>query len=167
MESESRWRVSPASAAQASDIPDAPELTAPNPWRTMWFSPRWTIRRIVDAEVRPSWVPVVALAILNGAIRSLQLEPKDNSFSAAQSFYPVVIGGAQFVFAIVVGPILLAVVGGWLGGRQTRPIFDSRRLEPCALRRCDRALDTDSARAGRELAASFSRTRRRRIVCTL
>jgi hypothetical protein len=60
---------------------------------------------------------VLALAILNGAIASLQLDPSDNSFSVSGSFYPVVIGGAQSVFGIVVGPILLAVVGGWLGGQ--------------------------------------------------
>jgi len=86
-----------------------------SPWRTIWFSPRRTIRRIVDAEVRPTWWPVVALSALGQAVAALAFDP-DGSLSLSNSFMPVTIGIAQAIFGVLVGPFLLAFVGGWLGG---------------------------------------------------
>jgi len=63
MEPDSRWQVSPASA-EASDIPDAVELTAPNPWRTIWFSPRRTIRQVLAAEPPLDWRPLFGVAFV-------------------------------------------------------------------------------------------------------
>lgn len=87
-----------------------------NPWRTIWFSPRRTIRRIVDAEVRPSWVPVIALAALHQAILSLEIDPAEGTLSLARSAVPVTVSVLQLIFGVLVGPFLLAFVGGWLGG---------------------------------------------------
>jgi hypothetical protein len=95
---------------------DAVPLPALSPWRTIWLSPRATIRRLVDAEVRPSWVPVVALAALHQAVMSLQVDPTDGTLSFARSAMPVVIAVLQLLFGVLVGPFLLAFVGGWLGG---------------------------------------------------
>jgi hypothetical protein len=93
----------------------AAEVTAPTPWRTMWFSPRVTIRRLVEAEVRPSWAPVVALAALSSALLNMQLDDT-GALSASRSFMPVVIGVLQLLFGVLVAPFLLAFVGGWFGG---------------------------------------------------
>ena len=87
-----------------------------NPWRTIWFSPRRTIRSIVSAEARPSWVPVIALMAVVTAFTSVQLEPDTGSVSVSRSFVPVAVGVLQLVFGVLVGPFLLAIVGGWLGG---------------------------------------------------
>jgi hypothetical protein len=87
----------------------------PSPWRTIWFSPRKTIRRIVDAQEPPSWWPVVALAALGQASAALAFDP-DGSLSISRSFMPVVIGVAQTIFGVLVGPFLLAFVGSWFGG---------------------------------------------------
>jgi hypothetical protein len=87
----------------------------PNPWRTMWFSPRVTMRRLLEAETRPSWIPVVALAAVSSALSSMQLD-EAGALSASRSAMPVIIGSLQVIFGVLVGPFLLAFVGGWLGG---------------------------------------------------
>lgn len=51
------------------DAPGAPP--AARPWRTIWLSPRRTMRAILDGELRPTWVPVVGLASLNGALATI------------------------------------------------------------------------------------------------
>lgn len=91
-------------------------LPAPNPWRTVWFSPRRTIREIVAAEERPNWIPVVVLTALVAGARALQVEPAEGTISGSRSMMPLIISMAQVVFGVLVGPFLLAFVGGWLGG---------------------------------------------------
>ncbi len=90
-------------------------VALPNPWHTIWLSPRRTIRQIVDAEVRPSWAPVIALTALHQALMSLRAGP-DGTLSFGDAVMPIVMGVVQLVFGILVGPFLLAFVGGWLGG---------------------------------------------------
>ena len=98
------------------DATAAVEAQAPNPWRTMWFSPRVTIRRILDSEVRPSWTTVVVLATVGLALPSLQLD-ETGALSASRSMMPVLLGIMQTIFGVLIGPFLLAIVGEWLGGQ--------------------------------------------------
>jgi hypothetical protein len=55
---ESRWRVSAASAT------DLPQPDAPSLWRTIWLSPRLTMRALINAEHPANWMPVYLLATL-------------------------------------------------------------------------------------------------------
>ena len=55
LETETRWRVSAASMADQADTRELP------PWRTIWFSPRRTIRRLLDTEPAPDWMPLAGL----------------------------------------------------------------------------------------------------------
>jgi hypothetical protein len=87
----------------------------PSPWVSIWFSPRRTIRGIVDSEAAPAWWPVVALTILGTAVFDLQFDSA-GALNPSASFMPVVIGAAQIVFGVLVGPFLLAFVGSWFGG---------------------------------------------------
>lgn len=105
----------PCYSAGAMTTIIAAEVLAPSPWRTMWFSPRVTMRRLVDADVRPSWTPVVALAALSSALLNMQLDDT-GALSASRSVMPVVIGVLQLLFGVLVGPFLLAFIGGWFGG---------------------------------------------------
>ena len=89
---------------------------APSPWRTVWFSPRLTIRRVLATEPRPGWTGVIALAALHQIFASLQVDPVDGTFSANRSAMPAILGAVQVVFGVLVGPFLLAFVGSWLGG---------------------------------------------------
>lgn len=82
----------------------------------MWFSPRRTIRAVVDAETRPSWLPVAALTALNSVITALQFDPLTENVSVSRSLFPVAMQLVQFGFGIFIGPFLLAIVGGWFGG---------------------------------------------------
>jgi hypothetical protein len=88
---------------------------APSPWWTMWFSPRRTVRRILDSEVRPNWVTVIVLATVGLAIASLKAD-ETGALSASRSMMPVLIGSLQTIFGVLIGPFLLAIVGEWLGG---------------------------------------------------
>jgi hypothetical protein len=81
----------------------------------MWFSPRATIRRILDSDVRPGWVVVIALAAASAAVSSLQLD-ETGALSPSRSAMPVVMSGLQMIFGVLIGPFLMAIVGGWLGG---------------------------------------------------
>lgn len=87
-----------------------------SPWRTVWFSPRLTIRRVLATEPRPSWTGIIALAALHQIFASLQVDPVEGTFSVSRSAMPAIIGAVQIVFGVLVGPFLLAVAGSWLGG---------------------------------------------------
>jgi len=106
----------PCYSRGAVEVMSATIVPAPNPWRTMWFSPRITMRHLAAAETVPSWAPVVALAALSSAMGSLQLDPETGALSASRSTMPVIIGVLQLIFGVLVGPFLLALVGGSLGG---------------------------------------------------
>jgi hypothetical protein len=82
----------------------------------MWLRPRVTVRQILEAEVRPSWVPVVALAAVCAALNNVQFDPEAGGVSMSRSAMPIVMGSARIVFGVLIGPFILAVVGGWLGG---------------------------------------------------
>jgi hypothetical protein len=86
----------------------------PSPWRTVWFSPRLTIRRVTAAEPRPSWTGVIALAALHQVFAALQAV--DGTFSPSRSVMPAILGALQIVFGVLIGPFLLAFVSSWLGG---------------------------------------------------
>ena len=101
------------SAAMTTDTLDL--ALAPSPWRTVWFSPRLTIRRIIDAVERPSFVLVVAVACVSSALGGVQ-QDETGAISAAASTMPVIVGGLQLVFGVLIGPFILAFVGGMLGG---------------------------------------------------
>lgn len=88
---------------------------AASPWRTVWFSPRRTIRSVIDAIDRPSIVPVVALACITGALGGLEPD-ETGAISAAASAVPVIVGGLRMVFGVIIGPFILAFVGNMLGG---------------------------------------------------
>jgi hypothetical protein len=94
---------------------DHPDPAVPSPWLTTWFSPRRTIRRIIEAEAPPSWWPVIALAVLGQVIALTEFNP-DHSVNVSNSAMPVALGALQTIFSVLVGPFLLAFAGGWLGG---------------------------------------------------
>lgn len=89
---------------------------AANPWLSIWLSPRQTIRHEVDAEAehRSDWRPVVALAMVVQGIASLQTA--EGAISVSMSVMPVILGMLQVLGGVLIGPFLLAFVGGWLGG---------------------------------------------------
>ena len=91
-------------------------LPSPNPWVSIWLSPRKTIRSIVDAEAehRSDWRPVVAFAMVVQGIASLQTA--GGTISVSMSVMPVILGMLQVLGGVLIGPFLLAFVGGWLGG---------------------------------------------------
>lgn len=88
----------------------------PSPWRTVWFSPRLTIRRVLSTEPRPGWRAVIALAALHQILASLQVDPVEGTFSVGRSMMPAIIAALQVVGGVLVGPFLLAFIGSWLGG---------------------------------------------------
>jgi hypothetical protein len=96
-----------------------PETNSPrSPWLAMWLSPQVTIRRILRAEPRPSWVPVVALVALHSGLDRLSFHyPFDTAAALLGALMAaLVFGSVQLIFSILIGPFLLAIAGGWLGG---------------------------------------------------
>lgn len=97
-----------------------PASPTPSPWRTIWLSPRQTIRGVVSANVRPSLVPVVGIAfiavLLNAANTALSSPPLWRSLLRGGAIAFCVMTGY-----IAFGPVLLAWHGRWrngVGGRR-------------------------------------------------
>lgn len=85
------------------------------PWRTIWFSPRRTIRGILEAEVRPSWVPVVALAMLDAILQIANLAGT-RLIGWRLWLLAVVVAVCAMVMSIGLGPPVLSWHGRWRGG---------------------------------------------------
>jgi Yip1-like protein len=84
----------------------------------MWFAPRVTVRRLIETEERPSWVPVVALAGINQGFVWLQNHSQFAFRGGVETAagFALFFGAVTLVYSVLVGPFLLAFVGGWLGG---------------------------------------------------
>ena len=87
------------------------------PWRTIWFSPRRTVQELLASEVRPGWTLVVGLAALHGALATLGGLAAKGELSFSMAMMPTIIGVLEVIFAVLVGPFLLAFSGGWFGGQ--------------------------------------------------
>jgi hypothetical protein len=98
------------------EVLDAAPVTA-RPWRTIWFSPRRTMRELLAAEMRPGWTLVVGLAALHGALATLGGLAAKGELSFNMAAMPTIVGVLQVVFGVLVGPFLLAFSGGWFGGQ--------------------------------------------------
>lgn len=67
--------------------------------------------------MRPSLVPVVALAALHqGLAAVLNVMGPGGTVSAGRATMPVMVSVLQIVFGVLVGPFILAFTGGWFGG---------------------------------------------------
>lgn len=87
-----------------------------SPW-LMWFSPRRTVRRLLDSDPQRSWVPVTVLAGVNQALiwlgdhyDALNADPASTVFHATWRI-------GFLVFGVFIGSFILAFVGGWLDGQ--------------------------------------------------
>jgi hypothetical protein len=95
---------------------DPPRAAVPSPWRTIWFSPRITIRQLNEADVRPSWVPVMVLAVpvlLLNFIQSIRSTP---SIADTPTSTVILTFSKYELFNLVAAPFVLAFLGHWLGG---------------------------------------------------
>jgi hypothetical protein len=98
------------------EVLDVAPVTA-RPWRTIWFSPRRTMRELLVSEMRPGWTLVVGLAALHGALATLGGLAAKGELSFNMAAMPTIVGVLQVVFGVLVGPFLLAFSGGWFGGQ--------------------------------------------------
>jgi hypothetical protein len=116
METDPRWRVSAASAAEEEVQSRAAAAEVPaelNPWRTIWFSPRVTVRYLIDAEEPPGWVPVFALGTIGSLLDTV------NTWwhaSAGQLFQNLALATLFGILGIWLGPVFMAFYGRRRGG---------------------------------------------------
>jgi len=89
----------------------------PQPWRTIWTSPRQTMRQLIASEARPSWSLVVGLAALHGALATMGGLAANGQLSLGLAVMPTLIGVMQVLFGVLIGPFLLAFSSGWFGGQ--------------------------------------------------
>jgi hypothetical protein len=84
----------------------------------MWFAPRVTVRRLIEAQEGPSWVPVVALAAVNQGFAWVQNHPQFASRGGVETVaaFALFFGAVMLLYSVLVGPFMLAFIGGWLGG---------------------------------------------------
>jgi Yip1 domain len=97
------------------DVFPATVAPGPRPWRTIWFSPRVTIRSVLETAERPTWIPVVALAVASSVISASQAD-ESGAFSVSRSVMPMILGALNLVYGVIIAPFVAAIVGGWLGG---------------------------------------------------
>ena len=116
METDPRWRVSAASAAEEEGQSLAAPAEVPaalNPWRTIWFSPRVTVRYLIDTEDPPGWVPVFVLGTIGSLLDTV------NSWwhaSAGQLFQNLALAILFGIIGIWLGPLFMTSYGRRRGG---------------------------------------------------
>lgn len=94
-----------------------PALAHKSPWQTMWFSPRITVRRLIDDDPPRSWFAVVFFAGLSQAISSLDGRYDQLIAGPGAVIIVAALNIVMLPFGVVVGSILVAFVGGKLGGK--------------------------------------------------
>ena len=93
------------------------DISAPNPWISIWTEPRATIRYLINTDPGRS---VVALAVLGGIAQSLS-QAIDQSMGEQLSLPMILpfaagIGSVFGVLALYVGSYLVQWTGRWIGG---------------------------------------------------
>ena len=108
---ESPWHVSPACRAEAvvSDTPPVsdppPASDAPlRPWRTIWFSPRQTVRQLRATQPAPDWRPLYALAFV-----AFALSVVNNWLAAPNSTYADLVRHLAVMLVMWIGWITIGV----------------------------------------------------------
>ena len=100
------------------------ETTPLNPWFSMWWHPRRTIRQIVAAN--PDRL-VLLLAAIGGIVQGFaNAESKskgDKTSLAAVLLISLIVGPLMGVFGLWLSGLLLRWTGGWIGGQA-----DARRV---------------------------------------
>ena len=120
MDSDNRspWQVSPACRAELPVSDTLPTFDTPlRPWRTIWFSPRQTIRQLCDIQPPPAWTPLYALACVVFALSVV-----NNWLATPNSTYRDLtrLGLATFAMSIgwiTIGVDLITRYGRHRGGR--------------------------------------------------
>jgi len=90
------------------------------PWRTIWFSPRRTMRELLASEVRPGWTLVVGLAALHGALATLGGLAAKGELSFTMAAMPTIIGVLQVVFGVLSGHSSSRSAAAGSAARRTR-----------------------------------------------
>jgi len=102
-----------------AERPAALDLAPPHPFVGIWFSPRETVRSLVEVDPTRgvlviSWLGGLALCFGQMASRTSERFPLGGAFVAALLFGPLISFGLVFVQSH-----LLALTGRWLGGSAT------------------------------------------------
>ena len=98
------------------------EISAPNPWISIWTEPRATIRYLVSTDPGRS---VVALAVLGGIAQSLS-QAIDQGLGEELSIPMILLFAAGFgsiagLLALYLGSYLVQWTGRWIGGEGSLP----------------------------------------------
>lgn len=99
------------------------EAELANPWWTIWFRPRRTVRWIVDGQVPPNWMPVVvlgAVGVLLNVVNAWLAIPAAPRVALARWS---LISLLTMLFWVLCGPFVLALYGRRRGG-----VGNSRQL---------------------------------------
>jgi hypothetical protein len=79
-----------------------------SPWLTMWYSPRKTIRQIVDTDPQKQILLLSALLGISWALNQLSSRNVGDKFSFISVLFAAIIGGS------IIGVILVYLVGALL-----------------------------------------------------
>lgn len=89
-----------------------------NPWVSIWFKPRQTIRQIVDTNPRHLVVPIaIAAGIAGGLMQALTPLTRAGVSIGVAVAIAVVLGGLFGLIGLYLFGWLYRWVGGWLGGQ--------------------------------------------------
>jgi hypothetical protein len=102
-----------AAVLQCSHVDIVVRPASRSPWITIWTDPRGTIRRVVTAPSRPSWRPVVVLALVGRAFAWLVANASGVDLSL--SVLRAAMDFALILYWIGIVPFFLAFVGKWGG----------------------------------------------------
>jgi hypothetical protein len=98
------------------DTPITGNAPGRSPWRTMWFSPRATVRRLIDETPARSWIPVVVLAGVSQAFLSLEGHHDALVQRPVSTTVLTLVQIGLVVAGVMIGSYVFAFLGGVLGG---------------------------------------------------
>ncbi|MDX1570076.1 MAG: YIP1 family protein [Xanthomonadales bacterium] len=89
----------------------------PNPWKTIWLKPRYTIRWLLDNDPERHVLLLGGAAGIAGSIdRAIVQGTGDHLSWPGIVMISVFIGPIFGILGLLIGSWLLRVTGGWLGG---------------------------------------------------
>lgn len=87
----------------------------PNPWRTIWFSPRRTIREVNAADYPPTWAPVIGLSYVASALEAGNTWWATGDPVGGSTARALVIMLSVTLVSVWAGPLIVAAYGRWRG----------------------------------------------------
>ena len=98
------------------------EISAPNPWISIWTAPRATIRYVINTDPARSVIPLAILGEIAQSLSQAISQGMGEQLSIpAILLFAAVIGSVFGILALYIGSYVIQWTGRWIGGEGSLP----------------------------------------------